>query len=152
MPRAGTQKTPPRRRLSCAVLSSGLLAKASDLDAVILATAEAALAPAPLGQIGTTHTSTPLFGHLQILSYPANQTYRVACRERRHTQMVEDKVIAPDVCFVLQIETTDPTPPAPRLPCENGGFGLSIVRAHADIAIISTRTRKTVSAHLKSDT
>jgi hypothetical protein len=69
----------------------------NDLNAVVLSAAEAALAPAMVSQIGTAHTAIPHFGHLQISGYPVNQSHRVIRRKRRHAQMVEYKVIAPDV-------------------------------------------------------
>jgi hypothetical protein len=50
----------------------------------------------------------------------------------------------------IEVSDADPTPPTPRLPCESGGFGLSIVSAYADISVVPTETGKIVSAHFKS--
>jgi serine/threonine-protein kinase RsbW len=51
--------------------------------------------------------------------------------------------------LLIEVSDADPTPPIARLPCESGGFGLSIVSAYADISVTSTETGKVVSAYLK---
>lgn len=53
--------------------------------------------------------------------------------------------------LVVSVSDAEPTSPTHRLPCENGGFGLSVVTAYADIIVTPTETGKAVSARLKSE-